>query len=224
MIDDSGSGQDGTILNNFWKQELYDQIDALAGGDQVVDALTCDTLTVNQTSQLIGAVTANSSLVCGGGGANQLQVNGGIYSNESLTAPVLYEASRSTPMGYGIDIPYSASNFLANVGTWTVEASDQSVFRYFRIGKLVFVSFTLNNTSVSGSPSQLQIYVAGATPGGGSVARGVIVYQDAGGPQSLGWILANSTNPYLFLQKQSGTWATATNNTTINGSILYEGP
>jgi hypothetical protein len=29
MIDDDGSGTTGTILNNAWKQELYNQIDAL---------------------------------------------------------------------------------------------------------------------------------------------------------------------------------------------------
>jgi hypothetical protein len=29
MIDDDGSGTTGTILNNTWKQELYNQIDAL---------------------------------------------------------------------------------------------------------------------------------------------------------------------------------------------------
>src|SRR5262245_59454993 len=28
MIDDDGTGQTGTILNNSWKQELYGQIDA----------------------------------------------------------------------------------------------------------------------------------------------------------------------------------------------------
>jgi hypothetical protein len=32
MIDDDGSGTTGTIINNAWKQEFYNQIDALAGG------------------------------------------------------------------------------------------------------------------------------------------------------------------------------------------------
>lgn len=32
MVDDDGSGTTGTVLNNAWKQELYDQIDAAAGG------------------------------------------------------------------------------------------------------------------------------------------------------------------------------------------------
>jgi hypothetical protein len=29
IIDDSGSGQDGTVIDNAWKQEFYNQIDAL---------------------------------------------------------------------------------------------------------------------------------------------------------------------------------------------------
>lgn len=32
MIDDDGSGTTGTIINNAWKQEFYNQIDGLAGG------------------------------------------------------------------------------------------------------------------------------------------------------------------------------------------------
>jgi hypothetical protein len=31
IIDDSGSGQDGTVIDNAWKQEFYDQIDAYVG-------------------------------------------------------------------------------------------------------------------------------------------------------------------------------------------------
>jgi hypothetical protein len=33
IIDDSGTGMDGTILNNAWKQEFYDQIDVLGGSE-----------------------------------------------------------------------------------------------------------------------------------------------------------------------------------------------
>lgn len=32
MIDDDGSGTTGTIINNAWKTEFYNQIDAVAGG------------------------------------------------------------------------------------------------------------------------------------------------------------------------------------------------
>lgn len=37
IVDDSGQGTDGTVIDNAWKQQFYDQIDALVGG---VNALT----------------------------------------------------------------------------------------------------------------------------------------------------------------------------------------
>jgi hypothetical protein len=43
ITDDSGSGTDGTVLNNAWKTELYDQIDAFAlplAGGTLTGALT----------------------------------------------------------------------------------------------------------------------------------------------------------------------------------------
>ena len=36
MIDDDGTGTTGTILNNAWKTELYNQIDALAGNPWIL--------------------------------------------------------------------------------------------------------------------------------------------------------------------------------------------
>jgi len=32
IIDDDGSGTSGTVIDNAWKQEFYNQIDAVAGG------------------------------------------------------------------------------------------------------------------------------------------------------------------------------------------------
>ena len=32
MVDDDGSGTTGTVINNAWKTELYNQIDAAIGG------------------------------------------------------------------------------------------------------------------------------------------------------------------------------------------------
>jgi len=45
MIDDDGSGTTGTIINNAWKTELYDQIDAgVVGADELlVSAMGTDT-------------------------------------------------------------------------------------------------------------------------------------------------------------------------------------
>ena len=40
MIDDDGTGTTGTIINNAWKQELYNQIDGVAGSSYAPYACT----------------------------------------------------------------------------------------------------------------------------------------------------------------------------------------
>jgi len=48
MIDDDGSGTTGTIINNAWKQELYNQIDAQSAGVAAPTVVvTADTGTLN---------------------------------------------------------------------------------------------------------------------------------------------------------------------------------
>lgn len=40
IVDDSGAGTDGTVINNAWKTELYNQIDALTTVKTLVDGAT----------------------------------------------------------------------------------------------------------------------------------------------------------------------------------------
>lgn len=49
MVDDDGSGMTGTIINNAWKQEFYNQIDALAaqGGTPQATITNADTGTLH---------------------------------------------------------------------------------------------------------------------------------------------------------------------------------
>lgn len=66
IVDDSGTGTDGTVINNAWKQELYDQIDTIvvgtvappqtpAGGtiNDLVVANTVGTLTIAPTATAV---------------------------------------------------------------------------------------------------------------------------------------------------------------------------
>jgi hypothetical protein len=198
MIDDDGSGTTGTIINNAWKQELYNQIDALAGGGD----FTAEDLTVTGALAVAGASTLGA-----------------------VTAPSYHEAGRAVALGHIVAVPYAAGNFTASTGAWTVEAADQIVYRYARVGKLVFVTFNLMNTSVSVATTYLQILLPIAGPPAGiSNARGMLVYRDAGGTQEqVGAVLAQAGNQNLFLEKQGLVqWAVAANNTSVTGSIWYE--
>jgi len=88
MVDDDGSGLTGTIINNAWKQELYNQIDAI---------------------------------------------------------------------GPWVDVAFSAGNFTATGGTWTVTGAQQVAFAYRLDGKLAHVSLNLQGTTIGGTPNVLTV-------------------------------------------------------------------
>src|SRR5262245_19773125 len=134
IIDDSGSGQDGTVLDNAWKQQFYDQIDA---------ALATGTITA------------------------------------------------------WIDVPFSAANFLANTGSWTVEAGDVYTQRYTLIGKTLIYAVAVLNTSVSGGPSQLRVNL----PSGYSAAGyhyGLAEIYDAG-TRTIGSVTVGTGSVYVSI-------------------------
>ncbi len=65
------------------------------------------------------------------------------------------ERGRTVPIGEWIDIPYGSVAFAGNGGTWTVQAADQSRYRYTLIGKTLWLDVTLLSTSVAGGVSTL---------------------------------------------------------------------
>jgi hypothetical protein len=74
----------------------------------------------------------------------------------SMTTPGnLTEKSRTTPVGHWIDVPFSAANFGATDGTWTVTA--QSRFSYMLVGKTAVVQLLIPASTVGGAPSSLNV-------------------------------------------------------------------
>jgi hypothetical protein len=77
IIDDSGSGQDGTVLDNAWKQELYDQIDGIGAAQAYTPAWSGSAIGNGALSALYGragklvdvriALTVGSTTVPGSG-------------------------------------------------------------------------------------------------------------------------------------------------------------
>lgn len=47
------------------------------------------------------------------------------------------------------DVGYDSSAFSASAGTWTVQAADQSQYRYILVGTCLFLSFAFIDTSTS---------------------------------------------------------------------------
>jgi hypothetical protein len=93
LTDDSGLGTDGTILNNAWKTELYDQIDAaLDDFDDDVDAAiaaavaTSDAAvrTVAKGGTGVATLAAHGLLI--GNGTNAVAVSGAGTAGQVLTS------------------------------------------------------------------------------------------------------------------------------------------
>jgi hypothetical protein len=131
----------------------------------------------------------------------------------------LYEKQRTTPIGHWISVPYNAGNYSANVGTWTVEAGDQTWLEYTVIGKTMMIGFQISSTSVSGSPVNLQMVLPGGFTETGYI-RIPYAYQDNG---VAGTGVAIALNGKVLFAKDvtgSATWTTSTNNTGVFGTVI----
>jgi hypothetical protein len=166
-------------------------------------------LTVYGTTTLSGAVTAGASLTVQGG-LGVMIPSGGVT-----------ELGRSAAMGYGINVAYSAANFTAGAGAWTVDAGDQVILRYTLVGKTMLLMFYLNTTSVSVATNELRIKI----PGGFAVsssAYGTGIWTGES-PMTTGPITATYTLAYVALNKAGfANFATATNTLSVRGSITFE--
>lgn len=126
--------------------------------------------------------------------------------------------------GAWIASAYSAANYTAQVGTWTVEAGDVLLQVYRLSGRTLTVQFTINTTTVSASTSYLSINAG--SYGGFVFARtfeSTCNYWDNGTTVGTGMIRAASTAINVY-RSMSGSpnWSIATNSTYMNGQVSVE--
>jgi hypothetical protein len=63
-----------------------------------------------------------------------------------------------------LNVPFNAANFVGVGGTWTVTAGNVAIFQYALAGHVGFVTLYLTGSTVTGTPSQLQILNLPFTP------------------------------------------------------------
>jgi len=122
--------------------------------------------------------------------------------------------------GKAIDVAFSAGNFTASAGDWTLTSPDQVVFRYQQEGRRVYLEFNFNNTTVSATPNGLRFALAATT---GFTVSGRVLQPcrlDDNGTASLGQADFNSVESFVQLSKLSGNWSTATDNTGASGNFF----
>jgi hypothetical protein len=114
MVDDDGTGHTGTIVDNAWKQEFYDQIDdaVASGGASLPISLTTDvtgTLQAAQEPAHTGDVTnaaGSLALAIGAGKVTNAMLAGSIAPSKVLLQPVTLTDGASVALDVIARAPY----------------------------------------------------------------------------------------------------------------------
>lgn len=129
--------------------------------------------------------------------------------------------------GGWVTAPFSAANFTANTGTWTVEAGDVMICRYRLSGRTLTIAIYINTSSTAGGPNNLQI---------GNAAYGGFTINDSNVPALFsnraskcldsGGIVDAQINSYgnmiYFVKLSLAAWAASTDAVLVNGQITVE--
>lgn len=133
------------------------------------------------------------------------------------------ERGRTVPIGEWIDIPYGTVGFAGNGGTWTVQAANQSRYRYMLSGKTLTLDATLLTTSVAGAVSSvLQLPMPPGFTSHVSIQGMPFTYSDAGTfGTGLAQVLASTSVVRLF-RAGFGVWTASVNATDVYVKIPIE--
>lgn len=122
--------------------------------------------------------------------------------------------------GQPISVAFSAGNFTASAGDWTLTSPDQIVYRYQQEGTRVFFEFNFSNTTVSSTPSGLRVEIASTTGFTVSGRAFLVMRVDDNGTVAIAQADFNSAVTYVQFSKTSGNWATSTDNTVVAGNFF----
>lgn len=123
-----------------------------------------------------------------------------------------------------ISVPYAAGNFTGNAAmTWTVDAGDQITYSYAIVGKLIFVFFALNTTTVGGVVD-LELRIAlpnGFLAVSTTVPAAIRSYDNA--VDTVGFCGTVATLGYIRCWRGGfSAWAASVNNTAVQGLLVAE--
>lgn len=163
-------------------------------------------------NRLINFVTSGITPLAPGAGA-------AVYEYDATTGRWVIVAHEQ---GAAIAVAYSAGNFTASAGTWTVDAGDVGNFSYYLKGRHLSVDLFLSTTSVSATPATLNTLI----PNGYTVAktkRQIGAMLDNGtGTTGFLQVSATGTTIGAFRDVTAANWATAVNTTYVLAGIDLE--
>jgi hypothetical protein len=130
--------------------------------------------------------------------------------------------------GAALTIAFSAGNFTASAGTWTVDSGDVSYNAFKQYGDTLHWWFRYTQTDVSNAGVTLRV----AVPGGFSVKAAALTFltflvrvSDAGAANAVGLAspgFASATTMSFFATVAGGTFgSTSSDNTSVEGYVCF---
>lgn len=123
-----------------------------------------------------------------------------------------------------IQVAFNAANFSGLTSmTWTVASGDQKEFSYVLQGKMMTMFFSIETSTVGGTPSSaLKL----AVPGGKTIAStniyNPISVKDATNTVETGFAQAAAGNTFIYLYRAgNATWTASTDTTEVHGQITF---
>ena len=139
----------------------------------------------------------------------------------------VYEAARTAAAGYWTAVAFSAGNFTADVGTWTVDSGDVLQNQYTLIGKTLFWKLAVSASDVSNAGAILRATLpASLTTASADIGTHVGRASDAGGAtvaSAISWdASATFVRLYSTITGTVGFAITAGDNTAVLFSVQIE--
>jgi hypothetical protein len=119
-------------------------------------------------------------------------------------------------------VDFLAGNFTANTGTWTVASADQKLYEYTKVGRIVQLSFFLEDTTTgSGMGNQLQIALPLGLTATAATYTGPLIVKGAATTE--GYVTTGGTSLLHLYRTDHSDWpSSVTDNLDIRGYIALQ--
>jgi hypothetical protein len=221
FVDDDGTGTTGTVINNPWKQELYDQIDAVIASEDAVVATVPHGGTGVATLAAHGVLVGNAAAavnVTGAGSAGQVLTSNGASADPTFQAnAALPGVSTVTTTGNitALPLPTGSGNLVIYMNNATL-ATIQGIAAGLSGQRLSIVSVGAGqvdcahqNAGATAANRLINIATSGNTP-------------LAAGTGSADFMYDATNSRWRLVTHEQGAWITpATPTFSGNGSMTW---
>lgn len=180
--------------------------------------LECLGTTLKVTDQATS--TAANQIICESANGQIVGAKGRILlvyddTTDRWRATVLDPGAPITPA-------FSAGDYTADTGSWTVAAGDVATMAYQQRGKSVWVAYTLNTTTLASTPNILRIAIPGGFTATATTYGGLQRFVD-NGAAAVGFNRVNASGTKIENGRQDGAaFSNATDATYIFGELIFE--